>query len=140
MGNQLRKIMAELANTCFWYPELPECNPEDAAEEVAPVEKSEPVDDGEETEVGSALYASFLIFMMASFQVAVAAMKQFRWRKEYTGGSDYYSAWADSYGTNYWKLGVQILDYGRLSIYGLFAITEPLVWIISASGPNFLKI
>ena len=32
--------MADLGNTCFWFPELPECNPTD--DTVEPSNKPEP--------------------------------------------------------------------------------------------------
>ena len=126
--------------SCFWFPDLDECqtpvdpvpvDPEVPVDPVGPNERPELQDDSDLVPIVGQI--GFLT--VALFNVTGIAMHKFRWMP-----STYYDEWTNSgiSGTNWWKLSNTINGYGMLAVWGLALIFQILSLFGVATDVNVL--
>ena len=112
-------------NTCLWYPNSPECV-DDTASDIVVVQYER--------------YSSFEVLLsqlgylfVAAFEVAVASMIQFRYRKQDWNGlasDDYYKSY-EKYvnSTNWWSIANMMHNFSKIGIYGIAFTTQLLTMV-----------
>jgi len=82
--------------------------------------------------------------LMASVEIAATVLLMFRYRKvSWAGDStkNYYTVWMETFGgadTNWWEVGNMILDFGKLSLWGVAWIFQLLAVFGILSEINML--
>lgn len=106
---------AEADNTCWWYPNSPECQQTVVFDED--FGKPEPYSHLE------VLMAQISFALVAVFEISTSSMFAFRYRsRDWTGSaSDSYYKPYDTHvgGTNWWGLSSLISYYSRIAVYGV---------------------